>query len=79
KQGLNPSPSHVLQLILSPQLLKQHQHLHPEGVNQTRRYIWHTYSNDFIESTYSVTGSGLNIENWNLINQKQYFNRRLAD
>ena len=51
----------------------------PEGVNQIRRYVWHTCSDDLIESTYSITGPGLDFENWELKNQKKYYGRRLAD
>lgn len=51
----------------------------PEGVPQTRRYIWHTYFNDFVESTYSITGAGSNFANWHLDNKTTHYGRSLTD
>ena len=51
----------------------------PEGVNQTRRYVWHTYSDDFAESTYSITGPGADFANWELTSKTIQYGRRLYD
>ncbi|MBQ3048258.1 MAG: sulfatase-like hydrolase/transferase [Clostridia bacterium] len=51
----------------------------PEGVNQERRYIWHTYSEDFAESKYTISGPGADFANWSLTETKTYNGRHITD
>ena len=51
----------------------------PENENQTRTHKWQTYvSGSLDEYTYSITASGKNFENWELVNTKHY-NKHLMD
>lgn len=43
-----------------------------------RKYIWHTYFGNCVESIYKVTGPGNDYDNWKLVSKKTY-NRNIMD
>ena len=43
-----------------------------------RKYVWHTYFGNCVESIYKITGPGKDFENWNLVSKKTY-NRCVMD
>ena len=43
-----------------------------------RKYIWHTYFGNVVESVYKITGPGKDYDNWELVSKKTY-NRNIMD
>ncbi len=46
----------------------------PEGVDQTRKYVWHRFTvthTRFTENVYQIIGSGKNFSNWTKISTKE--------
>ena len=43
-----------------------------------RKYVWHTYFGNCVESIYKITGPGKDYDNWELVSKKTY-NRCVMD
>lgn len=43
-----------------------------------RTYIWHTWTNSFVEYTYKIVGNAKDFNNWELI-KEEHFNRAVMD
>lgn len=50
-----------------------------ETENQTRRYVWHTYSNTLDEYVYEISGNGKNFDNWKIVNHTHFNDRFIMD
>ncbi len=50
----------------------------PEGVDQEREFVWHTYNCPLYEYRYAIHGSAKNFENWELT-KETYYGWRITD
>ena len=50
-----------------------------EGVDQTRRYILHTYYKDLDEYFYEIKGTARDLKNWKVVRTNHYENRFIMD